>query len=283
MPYATGQSGQPLGRGGERGEVKPQQSRPAQHADHQFEGFFRGLGATSKQPTCSKRASTLGRLHNATHFAVGCHKWDEGARGPSTTHTTFTDPQVVYGTFDAPDKNMSVVELRQCNHEPKVHYRTEQRERFEDPGPQPRDKSMKALVSVFLGDDRPVLENQSRATHRWDEEENQRQAALRAAGAGVLIPTNPWPKPVRCNPITGGPRSTDVYDLGVDNRIRFDRVTQNSSSILMEAHVRNPIMGYHVPFSDYGAAPGMRTTMKLVDDVNAGVPPLRSLGALRPG
>eukprot|EP00933_Yihiella_yeosuensis_P082568 TRINITY_DN96496_c0_g1_i2.p1 TRINITY_DN96496_c0_g1~~TRINITY_DN96496_c0_g1_i2.p1 ORF type:complete len:299 (-),score=43.33 TRINITY_DN96496_c0_g1_i2:69-935(-) len=279
------QSGQPLGRGGPRGQVEPSQNRPSQHADHQYEGFFRGLGATSKEPICSKKSSSLKRLHDATHFAVGCQKWD-GGRGPSTTHTAFTDPEVVYATCDAPDKNTSIVELRQCHFDANVHYRTEQRERFEDPGPQPPNQMCKSLkTQVFLGDDKPVLQTQSHASHRrLEEEESSYSKALRAAGSGVVLPTGVWPKPVRCNPITGGPRNLDIRDVCEANGVQFPRITQNSSTIMMEANVRNPIFGHHTPLTEYRrpVKGNMRTTMDITQDVSKDVPPLRSLGALRP-
>ena len=65
------------------------------------------LNCFGKDVICSKKASQLKRLHEATHFAIGCQKWDEDTRGASVTHSTFVDPEVVYATCDAPDKNMS--------------------------------------------------------------------------------------------------------------------------------------------------------------------------------
>eukprot|EP00435_Cladocopium_sp_Y103_P065203 s473_g27.t1 len=265
MPQKT----QPMSRGPpERGELRFSQTRPSQHAENQYEGFFKGMGATSKdsplhsecpcQPIncpdviCSKKASQLKRLHEATHFAIGCQKWDEDTRGASVTHSTFVDPEVVYATCDAPDKNMSVVELRQQVFKPASHYRTEQRDRFDDPGPQPRNDTLVPSVTVHLGDDRPGYSLQSHAVHRKIPSEEQDGAkALRAAGSGILIPTAVFPKPVRCNPVTGGPRTPDVYDLGVANQVRHDRVSQNSSSIIREAHVRNPISGDCIPLQQY--------------------------------
>jgi len=248
--------------------------------------MLRGLGSTSRDVICNKRVSQLKRLHDATHFAIGCQKWDEGNRGPSTIHAAFTDPQVVYGTCDAPDKNMSIVELRQQAYNPDVHYRTEQRERFEDHGPQPKAETTRYPSNVHLGDDRPGFDLQSHAVHRRVPEDEQMDSnALRAAGAGVLIPTNMWPKPVRCNPVTGGPRNADIYDLGVANGIQHGRVTQNSSAIMMKANVRNPIFGTHTPLEEYGAPKSQypaRATHRLIEDHNSDVPPLRSLGAIRP-
>eukprot|EP00913_Durusdinium_trenchii_P006776 g6369.t1 len=239
---------QPMSRGAEREELRFAQSRPAQHAENQYEGFFKGMGSTSKEVICSKKASQLKRLHEATHFAIGCQKWDEemshrgeprwrrfcsfyrilcdrhgDTRGASVSHSTFVDPEVVYATCDAPDKNMSVVELRQQVFKPVTHYRTEQRDRFEDPGPQPKNDPLIPPVTVHLGDDQPGYALQSHAVHRkipetwsgvptdvdhqryqWglsEAEEHHGARALRAAGSGVLIPTAVFPKPVRCNPL----------------------------------------------------------------------------------
>lgn len=55
----------------------------------------------------------------------------------------------------------------------------------------------------------------------------------------------------------------DVYDLGVANAVRHDRVSQNSSTIVREAHVRNPISGTVMPLHEYanprgiGVSPGL--------------------------
>ncbi|CAJ1406854.1 unnamed protein product [Effrenium voratum] len=277
---------QPMARGGDRQEVRFSQTRPAQHAENQYEGLFKGMGATSKEVICSKKASQTKRLHEATHFAIGCQKWDENTRGASVSHSTFVDPEVVYATCDAPDKNMSVVELRQQAFKPETHYRTEQRDRFEDPGPQPPNDTLTPPVTVHLGDDRPSYALQSHSVHRrmFDTEDHQQAKALRAAGSGVLIPTSVWPKPVRCNPVTGGPRNVDIYDLGVAGGVRHDRVSQNSSTIVQEAHVRNPISGTVSYMAEYGNPRGQlaRSTQEIVEQANQTVPPLRSLAAVRP-
>lgn len=145
-----------------------------------------------------------------------------------------------------------VVELRQQIFKPASHYRTEQRDRFEDPGPQPRNDTLVPPVTVHLGDDPPAFALQSHAVHRKiPSDETDGARALRAAGSGVLIPTCAFSKPVRCNPVTGGPRNRDVYDLGVANQVRHDRVSQNTSTIVREAHVRNPISGDCIPLQQY--------------------------------
>ena len=137
-----------------------------------------------------------------------------------------------------------VVELRQQVFKPASHYRTEQRDRFDDPGPQPRNDTLVPSVTVHLGDDRPGYSLQSHAVHRKIPSEEQDGAkALRAAGSGILIPTAVFPKPVRCNPVTGGPRTPDVYDLGVANQVRHDRVSQkqfqhHSRGACAEPHLR---------------------------------------------
>ena len=82
------------------------------------------------------------------------------------------------------------MELRQQVFKPASHYRTEQRDRFEDPGPQPRNDTLVPSVTVHLGDDRPGYALQSHAVHRRIPSEEQDGArALRAAGSGILIPT----------------------------------------------------------------------------------------------
>jgi len=259
------------------------QTRPAEHDEHQYHGFFRGLGATSKQPVCSKRNTSLKRLHDATHFAMGCEKWDEaGVRSTSNAHASYGDPGIVFATVDAPDKNASAVELRQLEHHPGTHYRTEQRERFLDHGPQPRDPQYRYNPTVHLGDDRPELCSQAGAAHaRIPDAEVHRAGALRAAGSGVLVPTSSWPKPVRCNPLTGGPRSVDNYDLGIANQMRFGRLSANSSAIVNEANVRDPVLGHHLPLAAL-ERPHARSTAALVHEANSTVPALRTLGALRP-
>mmetsp|Transcript_43772 Transcript_43772/g.121638 ORF Transcript_43772/g.121638 Transcript_43772/m.121638 type:complete len:286 (-) Transcript_43772:25-882(-) len=283
MP-ATGRSTSTFARSGPcSGEVaRLSTKRPSEHAEHQYQGFFRGLGATSKQPICGKRNTSLKRLHDATHFAVGCEQWDGGDRATSTAHADFGDPGIVYASVDAPDKNASAVELRQLEHKPGLHYCTEQRERFYDPGPQPLEPPYRSEVTVHLGDDCPELRSNSSAVHgRILEHEVHRAGALRAAGSGVLIPTSHWPKPVRCDPVTGGPRSVDNYDLGVANQLKFGRITANSSNVVSEANIRNPVLGHHVPLAAL-ERPQMRSTVDIVKDANSSVPPLRSLAAVRP-
>jgi len=274
-----------LSRGGPRiAERGPAQYLPSEHAEMQYEGHFKGLGVTSKEPVVSKRSNNLAKLHMATHFAIGCKKWDaEGERGTSTSHATFLDPEVVYATRDCPDKNASIVELRQREHNPESHYRTEQRERFEHPGAPPREMPFPLGVSkVFFGDDTPELvTTTASAHHRPADLEGQRAAAFRSAGLGALGPNTVWPKQPRVNPITAGPRAVDSHDYGVQAGNAFGRISSNRSHIIMDHNVRNPVLGYHVPTQSY-KKPHMRTTCDLVDDHNDRVPHLRSLGALRP-
>lgn len=274
-----------LSRGGPRiAERGPVQYLPSEHAEMQYEGHFKGLGVTSKEPVVSKRSNSLAKLHMATHFAIGCKKWDhEGARGESTSHATFTDPEVVYATRDCPDKNASIVELRQREHVPETHYRTEQRERFEHPGGPPRDEPFPLQGSkVHFGDDKPELITQTASVHhRPPDAEAQRAAAFRSAGIGALVPNTVWPKQPRVNPVTAGPRAIDNHDYGVEAGQKFGRITGNRSHIIMEHNIRNPVLGYHIPVESYKVA-NMRTTCELVDDHNDRVPHLRSLGALRP-
>lgn len=274
-----------LSRGGPRiAERGPAQYLPSEHSEHQYEGHFKGLGVTSKEPVVSKRSNSLAKVHMATHFAIGCKKWDEEkARGESTSHATFTDPEVVYATRDCPDKNQSIVELRQREHIPETHYRTEQRERFEDPGYQPKEMPYPLGKSkVFFGDDTPELITVTASVHhRAPDSEAQRAATFRSAGLGQLAPNTVWNKPPRVHPITAGPRALDNHDYGKAAGEKHGRVSANRSHIVMEHNIRNPVLGYHIPVESY-KTPHCRTTHQIVDDANRGVPHLRSLGALRP-
>jgi len=245
--------------------------------------MLRGVGATSKETICAKKSSMTGKIHNATHFAVGCKKWDEDSvRGQSRTHTDYPDHQVVYATCDAPDKNASVVELRQQGFRPDVHYRTEQRERFDHPGAQPLDLPYRAHISVHLGDDQPGFATQQQSVHRPLSDEARRSSPLLSAGQGALEPNSVLPRPPRPHVIHGGGRSIDNYDLGVHAGHNFNRYTANSSAICYEANTRNPILGHHIPHAAMHH-PHMRTTADQITEANATQPTLRSLGALRPG
>jgi len=283
MPSSSRSSS--FARGGRNGAATGfVQYMPSAHSEHQYEGMLKGVGVTSKEPICSKRNTATKRLHDATHFAIGCKKWDDAeTRGVSTTHNTFTDPEVIYATRDAPDKNASIVELRQREHMPEVHYRTEQRERFEHPGPQPRDEPFDlGLSKVHFGDDRPEIISQTGLTHfRPPDAEAYRSAALRSAGVGALVANTVWPKPPRCNPITGGPRLPDNHDYGVQAAMQFGRISANKSNIVWEHNHRDPVLGHHVPHASY-VTPHTRSTTQLINDANYEAPPMRSLGALRP-
>lgn len=281
-----GRSVPSFSRGGrDEGLPNTMQYHPSAHPEHQYEGMLRGLGVTSKENICAKRSTSLKRLHDATHFAIGNKKWDEaGARSKSQSHMVHTDPQVVYGMRDAPDKNSSIVDMRQTEHDPIKHYRTEQRERFPDPGPQPLDLPFGDQCSIHLGDDKPDKITQTHVAHfRPPDAEEQRAASLRAAGAGTLIPTSVWPKPPRAHPVTAGPRSMDAYDLGVAAGVKFGRRNGNYSNIVYDQNVRDPIHGVHMPMHMMAPAdPGARTTVDMIAEANTRVPPLRSLGCLRP-
>mmetsp|Transcript_82308 Transcript_82308/g.129615 ORF Transcript_82308/g.129615 Transcript_82308/m.129615 type:complete len:286 (-) Transcript_82308:84-941(-) len=281
----SGRGQSQLSRGGPRSASQgPVQYLPAENSEYQYEGMLRGVGVSSKEPICSKRSNSLAKLHMATHFAIGCKKWDEeGARGVSMSHNAFADPEVVYATRDAPDKNASVVELRQREHIPEVHYRTEQSERFEHPGvqelqlPFPLGKS-----KVHFGDDTPDLVTTSHNAHcRQSDLEDSRGSSFKTAGLGVLVPNTVWHKPPRVHPVTAGPRSLENHDYGVAAGMRFGRISGNRSAIVMEHHVRNPVLGHHIPIEAY-KVPHARTTQEIVEDHNREVPHLRSLGALRP-
>lgn len=284
-PHGRGGSPPLLSRGAERQAPTSVQMRPSANADDQYGGLLKGLGVSSRVPVCAKKSSMIGRVHNATHFAIGCKKWDDDKSHMSKAHEDFPDPQVVYATVDVPDKNSSVVELRTQPHRPDLHYKSEQRDRFYDPGPQPLDLPYRSSVSVHLGDDRPDKITQSHAVHSRalvpGSDQHRRAGSLRSAGAGALEPNSVIPRPEKHHLIHGGERVIDNYELGVLNNHKFNRYTGNTSNIVYEAHERNPVLGYSVPHSAYGV-PHMVTTQQKIADANVTMPKLRSLGALRP-
>jgi len=275
-------------RGGSRGPSEqrpshdPVQYHPSVHNNsEQYCGLFKGLGVSSRQPVCNRRNTDLKRLHFSTHFAIGCHKWDTKAEGPSTNHEDYTDPGCAYMRRDAPQKNASVVELRQGGYDGSTHFRTEQRERFADAGPQPRQRTCDPGASqVHLGNDRPLLVSHSNHVHASVLEPDALDNEIdRAAGVGALLKTSHWPKPPRCNPVNGGPRNPDAYDINPD--LNFGRVTANCSNIVHVPNVRDPILGHHMPKAHF-QVPGAKSTFEVIAEHNAAVPPLRSLAAVRP-
>jgi hypothetical protein len=250
----------------------------------EYEGLFKGVGVTSKEPVFGKKGNSVGELHKATHFAVGCQKWDDHAvRGKPRSHAEHAHPEVTYGTCDAPENNISQIELGHQEHSGAAHYRTEHRVRYDHLGPQPREQPFNYQGSVCLGSDQQLLQSQKKAVHaRIEDGELQRSAAMRAAGQGALVPTSQWPKPPRCHVLHGGPRSVDSYDLGVMDGGKHGRITGNYSNVVYEANTRDPILGYHVPLAAQAPSTGMRTTSDLIAEANEQVPPLRSLMAVRP-
>lgn len=252
-----------------------------QHNNEQYEGLFKGLGVSSRQPVCNRRNTQMKQIHMAAHFAIGCHKWDTKCQGPTTSHVAYTDPGCAFVRRDAPQKNASVVELRQGGYDGNTHFRTEQRERYADVGPQPRQRTCEAGASqVYLGDDNPELVSHSNAVHASAMEPDALDYEIdRCAGVGTLLQTSNWPMPPRCNPVTGGPRNPDAHDMHPD--LNFSRVSANCSNIITVPNVRDPILGHHVPKTHY-QVPGHKSNFEVVKDHNAKVPPLRSLAAIRP-
>lgn len=269
-----------------RGDVGPVQPFPARPAEHQFQGLFRGLGTSCREPVSCRRNTSLKRLHNATHFAVGCERWDEGSRVASMAKASYVDPGVVYHATDAPAARASSVELRQSEHQAGFHYRTEQRERFAAPGVQPRDAPFGTphdTPHLLAHEDggRKLL-SQSHAVHsHLGDPEVQHAGSLPAAGNGVLVPTSVWPKPARCDPLNGGKRRLDNHDLGAARGLQFGRFTANRSNIVSEANIRNPVLGHHMPVAALDR-PALSSTADIIAEANKDVPPLRSLAALRP-
>jgi hypothetical protein len=250
----------------------------------EFPGLFRGIGSTSREPCCGKRVSSLGRVHGSAHFAIGCQKWDDNSRLQSRTQEDYTSHGVVYSAMGKIDKNASQADLRQQEHRPDVHYRTENRDRFDHPMGGPPEAIIWAAQrsTLHLGDERPELQTQSQAVHcRQDLEDGHRARAMRAAGQGVMIPNSQWPKPPRVHPVHAGPRSIDSHDLGVANGMRFNKISGNHTTIVYEANARDPILGHHVPLA--ARAVDHPTTRHQVAEANRSVAPLRSLPALRPG
>lgn len=250
----------------------------------EYEGLFKGVGVTSKEPVFGKKGNSVGELHKATHFAVGCQKWDDRAvRGKPRSHTEHAHPEVAYGTCDAPENNLSQIELGHQEHSGEAHYRTEHRVRYEHLGPQPRQQPFNYQGGLCLGSDQQPLQSQKKAVHaRIEDGELQRSSAMRAAGQGALVPTSQWPKPPRCHVLHGGPRAVDGYDLGVMNGGKHGRIAGNYSNVVYEANTRDPILGRHVPLAAHAPSTGMRTTSDLIAEANEQVPPLRSLMAVRP-
>jgi len=292
MP-ATGRSISTIARGGSnqgellhlgRGEVGPVQPFPARPAEHQYQGLFHGLGTSCREPISCRRNTSLKRLHDATHFAVGCERWGEGNRVASTAKASYADPGVVYHASDAPAIGASSVELRQSEHKPGFHYRTEQRERFAAPGAQPRDAPFGTHDTPHLlaheGSGRE-LQSQSHAVHGRVGDSVQWAGSLRAAGNGVLVPTSVWPKPPRCDPLNGGERRLDNHNLGAARGLQFGRLTANRSNVVSQANIRNPVLGHHMPVAALDR-PALSSTDDIIAEANKDVPPLRSLAALRP-
>jgi hypothetical protein len=265
----------------------PVQYHPSKHQQQeQYVGLFKGLGVSSRQPVCNRRNTDLKRLHFSTHFAIGCHKWDTKSQGPTAAHEAYTDPGCAYLRRDAPQKNASVVELRQGGYDGNTHFRTEQREQFADAGPQLRQRTCDPGASqVHLGDDKPELVSHSNAVHASAMEPDALDFEMmgydinRSAGVGALLKTNNWPKPPRCNPINGGPRNPDAHDIHPD--LNFGRVTANCSNIVHVPNVRDPILGHHMPKAHF-QVPGHKSTFEVIAEHNATVPPLRSLASVRP-
>mmetsp|Transcript_103366 Transcript_103366/g.205462 ORF Transcript_103366/g.205462 Transcript_103366/m.205462 type:complete len:298 (+) Transcript_103366:48-941(+) len=270
-----------------RGKVGPAQSYPARPAEHQFQGLFRGLGTSCREPVSCRRNTSLKRLHDATHFAVGCELWDEGSLNASMAKASYGDPGIVYHGTEPPTIAASSVELRQTEHQPSFHYRTEHRECFAAPGDQARDAPFGTHDTPHLlaheGSGRE-LQSQCHAVHgRIGDLEVQRAGSLRAAGNGVLVPTSAWPKPARCDPLNGGNRRLDNHDIGAarGHAARCGRVTANRSNIVSEANVRNPVLGHHMPVAALDR-PALIATADIIAEANKDVPPLRSLAAVRP-
>jgi len=275
----------PFARQLDRGGYGPAQPFPARPAEHQFQGLFRGLGTSSREPISCRRNTSLKRLHDATHFAAGCERWDDSSRFASEARASYAHPGIVYDGTEPNAIGASSVELRQSEHQPGIHYRTEQRERFAAPGVQPRDAPFGTQDTPHLlaheGSGRELL-SQSHAIHgRLGDSEVQRAGSLRAAGNGVLVPTSVWSKPPRCDPLNGGERRLDNHDLGAARGLQFGRSTANRSNVVSEANVRNPVLGYHMPIAAFDR-PALSSTADIVADANKDVPPLRSLAAVRP-
>merc|ERR1712151_130586 len=140
-------------------------------------------------------------------------------------------------------------------------------------------------AGVHFGDDRPDMLTQSQCAHgRLPADDDHLFRSSKPAGVGALALNTHWNKPNRCNPLHGGQRGLDAYDRGIQKGMQFGR-SQSASAIIMEAHVRNPVLGHHTPLERYGAAAAHSTGLPsshVVAQANATLPKLRSLGALRP-
>jgi hypothetical protein len=254
----------------------------------QYEGLFHGMGLRSKRPICNRRNSDLKRLHNIAHFAVGAKHWDS-AEKTTTSHEAYQDHGVAFQHIGIPEKNASVVELKQGGYDGNVHFRTEMREQYKECYRPRLPQCDPPPCRVHLGDDKPALLSHSNATHvRQDNREARSTSTgqpFRAAGVGTLLRTTSWPRVPRGNPVTAGPRNPDHYDLHTDGvkveTTAFGRKTANRSSIVYHPNVRDPILGIHIP-KDKIQVSDLKTTAEIIGESNSSVPALRTLAAVRP-
>merc|ERR1712100_94551 len=124
-----------------------------------------------KPVICNRRNTDLKKLHDLTHFAVGAKHWDSNQK-TSTSHEAYQDHGVSFQHIDIPEKNASVVELKQGKYDGNIHWRTEQRERYQGDYRPRLPPCEKPPVRVHMGDHKPELASHSNAVHvRQDNRE----------------------------------------------------------------------------------------------------------------
>lgn len=123
------------------------------------------------------------------------------------------------------------------------HYRTEQKTQFTDPGPQQRDAAftIHQASRVYLGNDRPEMISKTHATFK--RLDTKCMLSLRAAGAGRLVQTSVWHKPVKCNTVTGGTPISDQFYSAPAIRRSFARHSDTCSVVSFNESERDPILG----------------------------------------
>lgn len=185
------------------------------------------------------------------------------------------------------------MELKQGKYDPSTHFRTEQRERFADRGPQKRRPQCEGGESqVVFGDDpHDGYASQMTRVHSLGSTAASTEGlfgvpgtavsrTLRGAGVGALLNSNPkWPRPCRSDVLTGGPIREPSYLQGEEPGY-YPKSSGNRCFIHpgLDPQRRNPVLGvYQQEFKG-----PLDKTQDIIARENGRAPPLRSLGSVRP-